>query len=74
MSDENEGCGGSYVINPETGARDLVERTAEAPPPEASPVEEKSPPEAPVVQVKPAKAGFFSTVTPDAPADTTITE
>ena len=28
-TDPNEGLGGSYVINPETGRRELVERTQE---------------------------------------------
>lgn len=27
--DPHEGMGGSYVVNPETGARELVERTEE---------------------------------------------
>lgn len=29
--DENEGKGGSYIIDPKTGARRLVERTEEPP-------------------------------------------
>ena len=28
--DEHEGMGGSYVVNPDTGKRDLVERTKPA--------------------------------------------
>lgn len=31
MMDEHEGKGGSYIRDPETGARKLVERTAERP-------------------------------------------
>lgn len=31
MSDEYQGQGGSYVIDPVTGKRELVERTEEAP-------------------------------------------
>lgn len=30
MSDEFEGQGGSYVVNPKTGKRELVERTQDA--------------------------------------------
>lgn len=39
MSDEYEGMGGSYVINPKTGVRELVERTAPAE--DVQPVEEQ---------------------------------
>jgi hypothetical protein len=67
MNDEYEGQGGSYVID-ESGARVLVSRTEEAPPPERAP-----PAFAKVVaQDEPANAGFF---TPVAPAEsTTATE
>lgn len=30
MSDENEGMGGSYTLDPKTGKRTLVERTEDA--------------------------------------------
>lgn len=31
MADEFDGLGGSYVVDPKTGKRKLVERTGEAP-------------------------------------------
>lgn len=58
MSDENEGLGGSYTLNPKTGKRTLVARTA---PP--APAEEQT--------EKPADAGFSS---PEAPAEPTAKE
>lgn len=41
MIDANEGHGGSYIIDPKTGVRKLVERTSEQQP-EAEPVPEIS--------------------------------
>lgn len=44
--DQNIGAGGAYVINPETGERELMERTVEPPrpgepeAPESAPAEE----------------------------------
>lgn len=32
MSDQNDGLGGSYLLDPTTGQRSLVERTSSAPP------------------------------------------
>ena len=63
MNDEFEGLGGSYVIG-DSGARELVERTEEAP---------KADPEPPtltevIAPYEPASAGFF---TPVAPAEST---
>jgi len=58
MSDENEGLGGSYTLNPKNGKRTLVARTAPPVPAEA-PTDE------------PAAAGFFS---PEAPAESTPKE
>ena len=37
QEDLNRGVGGAYVINPETGQRELMERTAEPARPEAAP-------------------------------------
>lgn len=57
MSDENEGMGGSYVLDPKTKQRTLVARTE--PPAEAEQTE------------KPADAGFFSPEQPAEPTITT---
>jgi hypothetical protein len=54
MTDENEGRGGSYVID-ETGARKLIERTLN--PGDDPPIE-------PAAPDQPATAGFFSPVAP----------
>lgn len=32
MNDQNDGLGGSYLLDPTTGQRTLVERTASVPP------------------------------------------
>jgi hypothetical protein len=66
MNDQYEGMGGSYRIDSDTGARVLVSRTEDAPPP-APP----DPDPAPAAPSKPAKAGFFTPVDPVPPADTT---
>jgi hypothetical protein len=58
MNDENEGLGGSYLIDPTTGQRALVARTK----PPAPAGEQKDEPA--------SEAGFFS---PDQPADPTTT-
>ena len=52
MSDENEGLGGSYTLNPKTNKRTLVARTA--PPAEGE-------------TDKPANAGFSSPEVPAEP-------
>jgi hypothetical protein len=59
MSDEHEGLGGSYTLNPRTGKRTLVART-EPPVPAGEQKDEPA-----------ADAGFFS---PVAPADLTTKE
>lgn len=41
LPDEHDGEGGSYTVDPKTGQRTLVERTA---PPGASPLPEPPPP------------------------------
>ena len=45
MSDENEGMGGSYTVDPETGKRTLVERTFDPllPSPRPEPVAKPAP-------------------------------
>jgi hypothetical protein len=59
MSDPNEGLGGSYMIDPVTGERTLVGRTAEP----TNPVVDATPP-APA----PAPVDFFTTPAPADPA------
>jgi hypothetical protein len=44
--DPNHGAGGAYVINPETGLRELAERTQEAPRPGDAPEAETPAPDA----------------------------
>lgn len=69
MNDQYEGQGGSYIIN-DDGARELVSRTEEAPPPDPTPpvlTEVIAPPS------QPAKAGFFSPAASYVPADSTTT-
>jgi hypothetical protein len=61
MTDENEGRGGSYVID-ETGARKLIERTR-------NPGDEPS--AEPAAPDQPASAGFFSPVAPAEQSPTT---
>ncbi len=71
MNDQNAGMGGSYIING-MGERELVERTSEAAPPDPG---IDAPPAATASEkpTKPAKAVFFTPVTPVAPDDTTTT-
>lgn len=69
MNDQYEGQGGSYIINAE-GARELVSRTEEAPPPDQAPpvlTDVIAPPS------QPADAGFFTPAAPAASADSTTT-
>lgn len=40
MADEFDGLGGSYVVDPKTGKRTLVERTGETPADPVAPAEE----------------------------------
>ena len=58
MIDENEGLGGSYVLDPKTNKRALMART-------------EPPAEATAENDEPADAGFFP---PAAPADKTTKE
>lgn len=41
MADEFDGLGGSYVADPKTGKRKLVERTGEAPAAPVAPAEDQ---------------------------------
>lgn len=62
MNEQNEGQGGSYAIDPGTGARVLLQRTqAQAMPPDPQP--------AIAVQDEPAQAGFFTPAAPASPVD-----
>lgn len=61
MTDENEGRGGSYVID-EAGVRKLIERTR-------NPGDD--PPTESTVPDQPASAGFFSPVAPAEQSTTT---
>lgn len=70
MNDQYEGQGGSYIINAD-GARELVSRTEEAPPPDPAPPILTEVIAAPS---QPANAGFFTPAAPEAPADSTTTE
>jgi hypothetical protein len=69
MNDQYEGEGGSYMIDGVTGARVLVSRTEEAPPPDPDPPVLTEI----VVPAEPANAGFFTPVAVDAPAESTTT-
>lgn len=43
MNEQNEGMGGSYTLNPQTGERRLIERTTDEPTPAPEPEPEPEP-------------------------------
>lgn len=66
MNDEFEGQGGSYIIG-DSGARELVERTEEAP----KAIPEPPAPTEIIAPYEPANADFFTPVAPAEPTTTT---
>lgn len=70
MNDQYEGQGGSYALDPETGARTLIARTRE---PGGAPPERAPDTRGAVEPVQPTEVGFFTPVEPVLPADTTTT-